>query len=161
MQPMITYAQRDLALVSERLMKAIDTLPEDALNWRPGDETTNSLAQIIRHVAKGQGMLLGVAVGGMPPMTAEQAQAVASDPRVRGLHNDPATHDELRGLLQKMDSRRQDALAKLADADLGEEIPTPFGPAPRVRIIGGAIGESREHLGHAELTVQLWQHGKR
>jgi len=37
-------------------------------------------------------------------------------------------------------------------------VPSPFGePRPRFFWVAANIGETREHLGHAELTVQMYQ----
>ena len=48
MQPLIEYAQQALDRHWERYRAVVRALPAEGLNWRPGDETTNSLAMIVR-----------------------------------------------------------------------------------------------------------------
>jgi len=59
-QPIVQFARVTLGHIDERFIKAIEAMPEEALNWQPGDETTNSLAQIVRHVASGRKFMLGI-----------------------------------------------------------------------------------------------------
>lgn len=152
-QPIVQFARVTLGHIDERFIKAIEAMPEEALNWQPGDETTNSLAQIVRHVASGRKFMLGIALGQpLPTFTGPP------DTRARGLHNDPATHAELTGMIREADAQWKDHLAALDATDLTEVVPSPFGE-PRARFfwIAANLGEAREHLGHAELTVQMYQ----
>ena len=43
MKPVTTYAQFMLTAQAERYGKVVEALPGEALNWRPGDETTNAV----------------------------------------------------------------------------------------------------------------------
>lgn len=157
-QPVIAFARTTLGHADERFIKAIEAMPENALNWQPGDETTNSLAQIVRHVYFGRRFMLGMAT-----MAASDPLPFAStghppDERTRGLHNDPATRAELLGMIRDAHSAWTAALEQLDTMALTEEIPSPFGePRSRFVWIAANIGETREHLGHAELTVQMYQ----
>jgi hypothetical protein len=57
-----------------------------------------------------------------------------------------------------MDRERADFLTRLDGLDLAEEVPVPSGPArARFFFVAHSVGEAREHLGHAELTRQLWE----
>lgn len=152
-QPIVQFAQATLGQIDERFIKAIEAMPEEALNWQPGDETTNSLAQIVRHVAAGRTFMLGIALGQpLPTFTG------LPDARARGLHNDPATHAELTDMIREADAQWKDHLTALDATDLTEVVPSPFGE-PRARFfwIAANFGEAREHIGHAELTVQMYQ----
>jgi len=146
---MIEFAQRAHATTSESFRKVMEMLPDIALTWQPSVADTNSVAQLVRHVASGQRHLLGLAEGEPPTIT-------SMDPRERGLVNDPATRAELLDLLARMDADREMRLARLDGVDLGEIIPAG-GDLTRFVLVGLSIGEAREHLGHAELTAQLWQ----
>jgi len=152
MQPIVQFAQFTLGHCDERFVKAVEAIPEGALNWQPGDETTNSLAQIVRHVYFGRRFMLGNALGNAPTFSGPP------DARMRGLHNDPATRTELLGMIRETDAMWKDSLARLDATDLSESVPSPFGePRPRFFWVAANIGETREHLGHAELTVQMYQ----
>jgi hypothetical protein len=150
MQPIFEYAQQALDRLWERYQKVVWAMPEEGLNWRPGDETTNSLAMIVRHVTFGQGLILNMALGN-PPI-------LPLDERTRGLHNDHATHDELLGLLDRATEERRDLLARLDAIDLADAIPGPGGSTrPRLAVMAHSVAEAAEHIGHAELTRQLWE----
>ena len=155
MQPIIAFAQRALGLADERFLKVIEAIPEDALNWQPGDETTNSLAQIVRHVAFGRRFMLGMAAGDPLPF---RPTGDLPDARTRGLHNDPATRAEIVGLIGDAERYWKDALDRCDALDLTKVVPSPFGePRSRFFWIAANLGEAREHLGHAELTVQIYR----
>jgi len=145
------FARRNLADTSARLRQAVEAMPEDALTWQPTIAETNSIAQIVRHVVTGQRHILGLAAGDGPTIT-------SMDPYQRGLYNDPATRSELLGLLTMMDTAREEVLTRLDAMDLSETVPVPGGsPLPRFFLVTHSLGEAREHLGHAELTAQLWR----
>ncbi|MGI8858313.1 MAG: DinB family protein [Thermomicrobiales bacterium] len=154
MKPVTNYAQFMLNMQADRYRKAVEELPEDALNWRPADETTNSVAQLVRHVYEGLPWLLGIATGdGPPPMDQEARQAR----HLHSLRNDPATRQELLGIITTGMAQTNDLLAKIDDTDLSEEI-TPMGrPRQRFFFVGLTVDHAAEHLGHAELTKQLWE----
>jgi hypothetical protein len=146
MKPMVEVVQGMLDGQAERYTKVIDELPEGALNWRPGDETTNSVAQIVRHVTAVQGLLLARALG--EPFEYDHKHS---------LRNDPATKEELQGLIADAKTKKDDALARLDGMDMSEAIPTANGSALRARYVIHAADHGQEHLGHAELTRQLWE----
>ncbi len=149
MQPIVQFAQRSHTTTSERLRRVVEELPDFALTWQPLATGANSIAQLVRHIAIGQRHLLGLAEGEAPTIT-------SMDPRERGLHNDAATRAELLDLLTQMDADRAMRLAKLDMLDLSETIPAGD-DMTRFVLVAFSITEAREHLGHAELTAQLWQ----
>jgi len=150
MQPLIEYAQQALDRHWERYRAVVRALPAEGLNWRPGDETTNSLAMIVRHVTFGQRLILNMALGNPPTLPIDE--------RTRGLHNDPATHDELLGLLDSAAEARRKLLTQLDALDLTETVSGPIGsPRPRFSFAAHSVAEAAEHIGHAELTRQLWE----
>src|SRR5436853_5497662 len=118
MRPVTNYAQWMLGMQAERYTKVIEGLPEEALNWRPGDETTNSVAQLVRHVHEGLPWLLGMATGDTPPI--EQESRLAR--HQHSLRNDPATKDELLGIIQTAMATTEGLLPKLDDLDLREAL---------------------------------------
>jgi hypothetical protein len=154
MKPVTNYAQFMLAAQAQRYGKVVEGMPEEALNWRPGDETTNAVAQIVRHVYEGLPWLLGIAVGdGAPPMDEDARKAR----HLHSLRNDRATREELLGIIAAGMTKANDLLAKIDETDLSEEI-TPMGrPRQRFFFVGLTIDHAAEHLGHAELTKQLWE----
>jgi len=153
MKPVTTYAQFMLGMQADRYRKVVEGLPEEALNWRPADETTNSVAQLVRHVYEGLPWLLGFAAGDSPPGDPDTARAR----RLHSLRNDPATRDELFAIIAAGMAAKDDLLAKIDGVDLSEEV-TPMGrPRQRFFFVGFTVDHAAEHLGHAELTKQLWE----
>jgi DinB family protein len=144
MKPIIEVVQRKLNGQAERYGKVVDGLPDDALDWRPGNEETNSVAQLVRHVTAVQGMLLGRALGESP----------AYD-HAHSLRNDPATKEELRGLIADAKTKKDEQLARLDSMDMSEMLDN--NRALRAYLIIHTAGHGHEHLGHAELTKQLWE----
>lgn len=153
MKPVTNYAQTMLTMQAERYTRVVEGLPEEVLNWRPGDETTNSVAQLVRHVYEGLPWLLGMATG--------EATMMDQDARLRrhlrSLRNDPATKEELLGIIQTAMGEKERLLAVIDGLDLGEEISPSGRPRQRFFFVGLAIDHSAEHLGHAELTKQMWE----
>ncbi len=147
------YAQRTLDAQAERFANVVEGLSPEALLWRPGDETTNSVAQIVRHVVAWQPWYLGVVLGDPVPLDDESLNQKQTD----SLDNSPATADALRTLVETMRAETVAALERVGTLDLNEAI-TPYGdPEARSNYLSGAIDHAAEHIGHAELTRQLWE----
>ncbi len=152
MKPVTTYAHFMLTQQAERYTKVIESLPEEALNWQPGNEM-NSVAQIVRHVYEGLPWFLGMATDDTPPVDRE----VMPQRHLHSLRNDPATKEELQGIIAAAMTKKDDLLAKVDEMDLSEEI-CPFGrPRQRFFFVGLTVDHAAEHLGHIELTRQLWE----
>ncbi|MHB8646520.1 MAG: DinB family protein [Thermomicrobiales bacterium] len=148
MKPIVEVVQRMLNGQAERYGNVVDALPDDALNWQPGSAETNSVAQLIRHVTAVQQALLTRALGDSPQYDHQ-----------RSLRNDPATREELRGLIADAKAAKDDSLARLDRMDMSEMLDN--GRALRAYLIIHTADHGQEHLGHAELTKQLWeQHGR-
>ncbi|MGI8856811.1 MAG: DinB family protein [Thermomicrobiales bacterium] len=147
------YAQRTLDAQAERIANVVNELPPEALAWRPGDETTNAIAQIVRHVVAWQPWYLGVALGDPVPLDDEALNQKQAD----SLDNSPTTAAALRALVETTRAQTAAALERMGTLDLDEEI-EPYGdPEPRSFYLSGAIDHAAEHIGHAELTRQLWE----
>jgi uncharacterized damage-inducible protein DinB len=153
MQAATRYARRTLDAQAERFVGVVDGLPPEALAWRPGDETTNSIAQIVRHVAAWQPWYLGVTLGDPVPLDDDALNRKQAD----SLDNSPVTADELRALVESMRARTAAALDRVDALDLNEEVRPYSDPEARCFYLSGAIDHAAEHIGHAELTRQLWE----
>jgi hypothetical protein len=152
MQPILVFAQQAWDQQAERYRKAVEGMPDAALTWQPTSAETNSVTQIVQHVFEGLPWLLGVACGAPAP-TLEQMQ----ERRARMWRNDPTTKQELLEIIATGLQGRDAALADLDGMDLSEEVSTFGRPRPRMFLIAGFVSHSAEHLGHVELTKQLWE----
>ncbi len=146
MKPMVDVVLRMLDGQAERYGKVVDALPEDALNWQPGNAETNSVAQLVRHVTAVQNVLLGHALG--EPVEHNHQYS---------LRNDPATKEELRGLIAAAKAKKDEQLALLDAMDMSTMLPGQRGPTMRAHYVIHTADHGQEHLGHAELTKQLWE----
>lgn len=146
MKPMVEVVQRMLNRQAERYGNVVDALPDGALNWRPGNDETNSVAQLVRHVTAVQNLLLARALGESVAYSQEES-----------LRNDPATKGELHGLLADAKAKKDEQLARLDSMDMSEMLPSQREPTMRAHYIIHTADHGQEHLGHAELTKQLWE----
>jgi hypothetical protein len=145
MKPIIVVVKGMLDEQAERYTQVVTAMPEEALHWRPGDATTNSVAQIVRHVTAAQEWLLGVARGDTPAWDQDS------------LRNDRATREELLGLIAAVSARKDDQLARIDLLDMSETLASEDGPGLRGWFVVHCAEHGAEHLGHAELTQQLWE----
>lgn len=136
--------------------KLVASLPAEALDWRPLPGA-NSLAILVAHVATSTPFWFAVAAGVRDDLSTyrrgERAAAFATE----GVA--PAA------LLARLQQAAEDVarLAALGDhASLGELVAwqDDDGSGPRLtraEALFRAVSHLREHLGHAELTRDLWE----
>jgi uncharacterized damage-inducible protein DinB len=140
----------------------IADLPAEALNWRPlpssvppasgGEERggTNSLAVLATHIAGAEHFWIGEVVGGRPPTRDRDAEfaAQASDA------------SELIRLLEDTGAETREVFATLAEAHLDGTRQVRGRTIPVRRCILHVIDHTALHLGHIQLTYQLWNRGQ-
>lgn len=132
----------------------IAALPPEALNWRPiegrEEHATNSLAVLAVHIAGAERFWVGEVVGGLPPTRDRDAEF-----SVRA-----ASAAEIVELLETTGARTRRVFSGLARADL-EGVREARGRRIPVRwCILHAIDHTALHLGHMQLTLQLWRGGQ-
>jgi uncharacterized damage-inducible protein DinB len=138
----------------EQVGALIADLPSEALNWRPiegsREHATNSLAVLATHVAGAEHFWIGEVVGGQPPTRERDAEfeVVALEA------------SRLVDLLKDTGVETREVFSALGATDLqgvrqvrGREVPVRW-------CILHVIDHSALHLGHMQLTLQLWQGGR-
>jgi uncharacterized damage-inducible protein DinB len=132
----------------------IAELPAEALNWRPiegkDDHVTNSLAVMAVHIAGAEHFWIAEVVGRRPAMRDRNAEFVV-------VADTPA---ELLQLLEKVSQETKEVLSALSESDLGE---TRQARDRTVAVRWGilhVIDHTSLHLGHMQMTYQLWTGGK-
>lgn len=140
-----------LDLLQERfgqLDAAVADLPNPALDWVPGTEM-NSLAVLVTHVCGSARYWIGEVAGGTPVHRDRAAEFQA-----RGL-----SEAHLRAQLADTLAWAREAVSRLEDADWGA--PRQAGYREHPVTVGWALLHALEHsalhLGHAQLTRQLWE----
>ena len=132
----------------------IADLPAEALNWRPTekveDHATNSLAVMAAHVAGAEQFWIAEVIGGRPRTRDRDAEfAVQAADAVELVHRLEATGAETREVF---------AALTRADLDSAREV-----EGRKVAVRWGilhVIDHISLHLGHMQITYQLWNAGK-
>jgi uncharacterized damage-inducible protein DinB len=141
----------------------IADLPAEALNWQPippsvppaggGEErggVTNSLAALAAHVAGAEHFWIGEVIGGRPPTRDRDAEFVTKATNAA----------ELVRILEEVGVETQAVFLTLTESDLdgvrearGRTVPVRWG-------ILHVIDHTALHLGHMQITYQLWTSGQ-
>ncbi len=147
------YLQRIEDLHSQ-VCDLIADLPVEALNWRPitgsEDHATNSLAVLATHIAGAEHFWIGEVVGRRPATRNRPAEFTTQ----------ATSAQELCQLLEKTGAETRAVLAALDQADLdGTRQVDDRTVTVRWGIVH-IIDHTALHLGHMQLTYQLWMAGK-
>jgi uncharacterized damage-inducible protein DinB len=129
-------------------------LPIEALNWRPidgtGDYATNSLAVLAAHIAGAEHFWICEVIGNHPKTRDREAEftAVASNAA------------ELIQLLEKNALETKEVLSTLNESELNGTRQTRCCIVPVRWSVLHVIDHTSLHLGHMQITYQLWAGGK-
>ena len=129
-------------------------LPAEALNWRPiqgeGDHATNSLAVLTAHLAGAEHFWIAENVGGWPSTRDRDAEF--------SIHATSAA--ELIQLLEKVALETKEVFGMLSETDLNGSRQVQGHQVPVRWCIVHVIDHTALHLGHMQITYQLWTGGK-
>ena len=132
----------------------IADLPAEALNWRPiegkDDHATNSLAVLAAHVAGAEHFWIAEVVGGQPATRDREAEFVT-------VTNDAS---ELIRLSEKVAQETREVFSTLSKSDLNDTRQARDRIVPVRWCILHVIEHTALHLGHMQITYQLWSGGK-
>jgi uncharacterized damage-inducible protein DinB len=136
-----------------QVCELITDLPAEALNWRPIPPLsggTNSLAVLATHTAGAEHFWIAEVIGGRPPTRDRDAEFTAQA-------GDAA---KLCRLLEATGVETAEVLAALSAADL-DGVREARGRTVPVRwAILHVVDHTALHLGHMQLTLQLWRGGQ-
>lgn len=129
-------------------------LPAEALNWRPiegeDDHVTNSLAVMAAHVAGAEHFWIHEVAGGQPPTRDRPAEFVTE---VDG-------PEPLLAKLKATGEETAEVMATLTAEDLDSKRQARDRSVPMRWAILHAIDHTALHLGHMQITYQLWSSGQ-
>lgn len=154
---MLTETQNYLERLNDlrgQILKLIEDLPTEALNWRPTDQVedhaSNSLAVLTVHVAGAERFWLAEVIDRQPPTRDRDAEFATEAVNVADLAQHLAnTEAETRRILTALDE---------AELNTTREV---RGRTVTVRwALLHVVEHAALHLGHMQLTYQLWQEGK-
>ena len=129
-------------------------LPAEALNWRPiegrNDHATNSLAVLAVHVAGAEHFWIAEVIDGRPETRDRNAEFVTV----------ATSATEIIQLLEKAAGETREVFSTLNESDLNGTRQTKGRVVPVRWCILHVIDHTSLHLGHMQITYQLWTGGK-
>ena len=131
----------------EQVRATIQNLPAAALNWRPLEQDTSSAVVIVTHMCGLASLVVYQVLTGMDVHRERAAEFQAT----------ATTTEELLSLVDRTEAHDRSALDNATASSLNDTVTLP-GREPmsrRVYVIQ-AIRHLGEHLGHLQLTMQLW-----
>ena len=138
----------------KELRAAIDGLPADAINWKPGGSDTNSVAVLVTHVLHSTRSWISTAVGAPLPDRDRDSEFQASS---------QSTADLLT-LLDDFGAQILALLNNAGDIDWAANRKSHMRPSPDLPdyvpasfALLHAIEHFGQHVAHVSLTRQLWQ----
>lgn len=134
-----------LAALHSQLAESIKGLGTDALDWTPAPGA-NGLAAIVAHAMGSERFLIGQTVGGIDAHRDRDAEF-----SLRGVDV-----NYLKQLIAQVDRLSAGVLAGLSEEDMAVEHPHRLGPKATRWCFVHVIEHVAEHVGHANLTRQLW-----
>ena len=144
------YLQRIEDLRSQ-VRDLIADLPAEALNWRPIEgDATNSPAVLATHIAGAEHFWIGEVVGGRPPTRDRDAEFTTQ----------ATDASELVRLLEDTGIETREVLSALRVADLDGTREARGRTIPVRWCILHVIDHTALHLGHVQITYQLWMEGQ-
>ena len=132
----------------------IADLPVQALNWRPiagkDDHVTNSLAILTSHISGAEHFWIAEMVGGRPETRVREAEfsIVATNA------------GEILHFLEKTAQETREVFSNLGELDLNGTRQVKGRIVPVRWCIIHVIEHTALHLGHMQITYQLWSGGK-
>jgi hypothetical protein len=148
MEPFFTDYLERLHDLHEDFIAAFDDLPDEALDWIPGDDMNSFCILVVHTVGSARFWIGDVALG--EPSNRDRD----SEFKARGLSN-----TELKARFAALEAYVAGALARVTVADLAAIRPIPGRDAQTT--VGWGLLHALEHTGlhtgHAQITRQLWE----
>jgi uncharacterized damage-inducible protein DinB len=138
----------ELAITKNQILEVLKGLGDDAANWQPLPKNTNSMYSMVSHVIGAQNGWVRKIIDGQQIQRDREAELRASGPVA-----------ELIERFQKESEGVEAILGNLTLSQLSESRSTPFQPGTvSVRwCILHVLSHNATHLGHLQLTRQLWE----
>ena len=153
MDPEVQELSTALDNLKKRARAAVERLGDSGVKWSPGIPDTNSAAQLLTHMFGAESSSIQQYVGGTP--VARNRDEEFSKP--------VSTVKDLLALIERVDAGTKTVMAKQSAQSLGKQVPTRQAGVTRSArdTILGVLTHQSEHMGHIELTEQLWKAQKK
>ena len=138
----------------KQVLSLLADLPAEALNWRPiegsDEHITNSLAVLAAHLAGAEHFWIAETVGGRPETRDRDAEFATT----------AASTIELVQLLEKVARETGEVFSTLSESELNGTRQVKGRTVPVRWCLLHVIDHTSLHLGHMQITYQLWSGGK-
>ncbi len=148
MEPFAADALDIIKTCHDGLRSAVQKADPQALIWQPGPEM-NSISILMVHVLASEQFWLAQAVGDSAERDREAEFRANSD--------DPTP---LLRRIAEADADAESVLSRFGASDSSRQLPFQDRTVSGVWAVMHVIEHLREHLGHSELTLQLWSQQK-
>ncbi len=149
MEPEVQGYLTEFNILRGQVRDAIRELDEEAVNWRPLPGDTNSIYAILCHLIGSENYWMRQVIGGETVRRDRDAEFQAS-----------GQLPELMGSWEEAGKETEKILGRLSPSQLEETRATPIpdlGPVTVRWCILHQISHHAIHLGHIQLTRQLWE----
>ncbi|RME85727.1 MAG: DUF664 domain-containing protein [Caldilineae bacterium] len=154
MHPEIYHYLHMIEDLRHQVREIIQDLPAEALNWRPlpasDDHAMNSLAVMVAHILGAEHFWIAEVIDGRPPTRDRdrefRTRVDGPQPLLEQLDRVAA---ETRAILTTLPAERLDETRQVQ----GRSVSVRWG-------ILHVIDHTALHLGHMQITYQLWAHGE-
>lgn len=137
-----------------QIREIIAGVPADGLNWKPfegsGELQANSLAALTAHVVGSERYWIGEVLGGAPPSRDRDAEFRFV---VSGI-------EELNQLLDLASTESSEVLSRFDAGDMDGIVQARGKDIPIRWVILNVIDHTSLHIGHMQMTYQLWSGGQ-
>ncbi len=137
-----------------QVLRLVADLPAQALNWRPiegkDDHASNSPAVLTAHIAGAEHYWIAEVIGGRVATRDRDAEFVTV----------AANAEEVARLLEKTAQETREVFSTLGESDLSGVRQAKDRIVPVRWCILHVIDHTALHLGHIQITYQLWSGGK-
>jgi uncharacterized damage-inducible protein DinB len=138
----------ELSNIHQRTKAAVEKLGDDGVNWRPSAPDSNPASVIVSHMCGSEAAWVGEYVGGVPAHRVRTTEFQSPQKTVKGLV----------ALVNRLEASSQAAISKHTSASLNKLAVTgrPEFKGTLRDCVLHALTHEAEHVGHLELTLQLW-----
>ena len=144
-----TSVRAQMADQHATLRKIVSDLDTTALDWHPGPDTS-SIGQLVAHAMETEIFLTRTSLD----------QTIARD-RAAAFAVGETSSEHLAGLIDEAEREVDELLGTLTEASLAHDVTRTILAGPSTRTGLGwlllAATHTREHIGHAALTRQMWE----
>lgn len=129
----------------DRIVKALEGLDEQAVNWKPPSPSANTLLVLATHAISAAEDHIVHFVAGQPVARSRDSEFTAT-----------GSAEGIRSRAEEVKRRMGEALEGFDPARLADERETPLGKRTARDMLIHAVAHASEHAGQAELTRDLY-----